>query len=145
VTTVTRKATRPLQDLFDWVDTPMMLLRPLLGQGMPMEDFVRDGRYVVRAELPGVDPEREVDVTVGGGILSIKAERREERFGKAHSEFRYGSFSRRIPLPPGADEDRIDASYDKGILEIVVGLKDKEGRQSDKKVAVKLAKSGKAG
>jgi HSP20 family protein len=145
VSTVTRKESRPFHDLFDWVDTPMMMIRPLLGQGMRMEDFIKDGQYVVRAELPGVDPQREVDVSVGDGILSIKAERREEKFDKAHSEFRYGSFSRRIPLPPGADEDHIQASYDKGILEIVVGMKQKKGKQAEKKVAVKPAKSGKAG
>jgi HSP20 family protein len=144
VGTVTRKESRPFQDLFDWVDTPMMMIRPLFGQGMRMEDFVKDGRYVVRAELPGLDPERQVHVSVGGGVLNIKAERREDKIDKTHSEFRYGSFSRRISLPPGADEDRVQASYDKGILEIVVGLNDTEGKSGEKKIAIKPAKAGKS-
>jgi HSP20 family protein len=143
MSTVTRKESRPLHDLLDWVDSPMMMIRPLLGQGMRMEDFVKDGRYVVRAELPGIDPEREIDVSVGGGILSIKAERREDKVDKAHSEFRYGSFSRRISLPPGADEDHIQASYDKGILEVVVGMKQKQGKETQKRISVKPAKAAK--
>jgi HSP20 family protein len=139
MSTLTRKESRPFLDLFDWMDSPMTMFRPLLGQGMRMEDFVKDGHYVVRAELPGVDPEREVDVSVNDGILSIKAERREEEIDKTHSEFRYGSFSRRIVLPLGADEDHIMASYDKGILEVVVDLKEKEAKKTEKKIVIKQA------
>ncbi len=142
--TVTRRESRPFLDLFDWMESPMTMFRPLLGQGMRMEDFIRDGHYVVRAELPGVDPEREVDVSVNEGILSIKAERREEEIDKTHSEFRYGSFSRRIVLPPGADEDHITASYDKGILEVDVALKVKETKKTEKKITVKQPKAVKS-
>ena len=142
--TVTRKESRPFLDLFDWMDSPMTMFRPLLGQGMRMEDFVKEGQYVVRAELPGVDPEREVDVSVNEGILSIKAERHEEEIDKTHSEFRYGSFSRRIVLPPGADEDHIRASYDKGILEVVVDLKEKEAEKTEKHITIKQPKAVKS-
>ena len=64
-----------------------------------MEDFVKDGHYTVRAELPGVDPEHEVEVSVTDGILTIRADRHEEQVDKTHSEFRYGVFNRRIVLP----------------------------------------------
>jgi len=144
MSTVVRRESRPFLDLFDWMDSPMTMFRPLLGQGMRMEDFVKDGHYVVRAELPGVDPEHEVDVSVIDGILSIKAERREEEVDKTHSEFRYGSFSRRVVLPPGADEEHIEATYDKGILEVVVDLKEKEAKKAEKHVTIKQAKAVKA-
>lgn len=144
MSTVVRKESRPFLDLFDWMDSPMTMFRPLFGQGMRMEDFVRNGHYVVRAELPGVDPEKEIDISVNDGILSIKAERREEEIDKTHSEFRYGVFSRRIVLPPGADEDHIEASYDKGILEVVVDLKEKEAKKAEKHITIKQAKAVKA-
>jgi HSP20 family protein len=65
--------------LFDWMDQPFSLFRPLASQPIRMEDFIRDGRYVVRAELPGVDPEKQVEVTVRSGVLTIRAERQEDR------------------------------------------------------------------
>ena len=136
MSTLTRKESRPFLDLFDWMDSPMTMFRPLLGQGMRMEDYVRDGHYVIRAELPGVNPEKEVDVTVNDGILSIRAERKEEEIDKTHSEFRYGVFSRRIVLPPGADEEHVEASYDKGILEVVVDLKEKEAKKTEKHITI---------
>jgi HSP20 family protein len=144
MSTVVRKESRPFLDLFDWMDSPMTMIRPLFGQGMRMEDYVKEGRYIVRAELPGVDPQKEIDVSVSDGILNIRAERREEEVDKTHSEFRYGSFSRRIVLPPGADEDHIEASYDKGILEVAVDLKVKEAKQAGKHITIKQAKAVKA-
>lgn len=141
MSTLIRKESRPFLDLFDWMDAPMTMFRPLLGQGMRMEDFVRNGHYIVRAELPGVDPEKEVDVSVNEGILSIRAERKEEEIDKTHSEFRYGVFSRRIVLPPGADEEHVQASYDKGILEVVVDLKEKEAKKTEKHIPIKQPKA----
>ncbi|HUZ51439.1 MAG TPA: Hsp20/alpha crystallin family protein [Streptosporangiaceae bacterium] len=141
MSTLIRRESRPFLDLFDWMDSPMTMFRPLLGQGMRMEDYVTDGHYVIRAELPGIDPEKEVDVSVNEGILSIRAERKEEEIDKAHSEFRYGVFSRRIVLPPGADDEHIQASYDKGILEVVVDLKEKEAKKTEKHISIKHAKA----
>jgi HSP20 family protein len=140
MSTLIRRESRPFLDLFDWMDSPMTMFRPLLGQGMRMEDYVRDGHYVVRAELPGIDPEKEVDVSVNEGILSIRAERKEEEIDKTHSEFRYGVFSRRIVLPASADEEHIKASYDKGILEVVVDLKE-EARKAEKHVTIRQPKA----
>ena len=121
---VSRRERGFLPDLFDWMDQPFSLFRPLTSQPIRMEDFIRDGRYVVRAELPGIDPEKQVEVTVRSGVLTIRAERQEEHEGKYHSEFRYGSFSRHLTLPATADENDIKASYDQGVLEISVGMKE---------------------
>lgn len=140
MSTLIRRESRPFLDLFDWMDSPMTMFRPLLGQSMRMEDFVKDGHYIVRAELPGLDPDKEVDVSVNDGILSIRAERKEEEIDKTHSEFRYGVFSRRIVLPAVADEEHVQASYDKGILEVIVDLKEKEAARAEKHITIKQPK-----
>lgn len=112
-------------DLLDWMESPFSMLRPFT-QPIRVEDYVADGRYVVRAELPGLDPEKQIEVTVEKGILTIRAERQEEHEGKYRSEFRYGAFSRAVSLPESADESDVTATYIKGILEVSVGLKKKE-------------------
>jgi HSP20 family protein len=136
MSTLTRRDNRAFLDWFDWLESPTTVFRPWTGQSIRVEEFVREGHYIVRAELPGIDPEHEVEVFVDDGILSIKAERKEEQVDRTHSEFRYGSFSRRIVLPPGADQDHVSASYDRGILEVVVDLKEGEGKKPKKRIAV---------
>jgi len=54
------------------------------------------------------------------GVLTIHAERREERTAPHRSEFRYGSMTRSVALPPGADPDKITASYRQGILDVTI-------------------------
>jgi HSP20 family protein len=44
-----------------------------------VEDYVSEGQCVVRAELPGIDPENDIKITVDDGVLTVKAERREEK------------------------------------------------------------------
>ena len=77
---------------------------------------------MVRAEVPGIDPDKDVDVSVSEGMLHIRAEREEKTEHKSktgyRSEFRYGSFLRSIALPAGAKEEDITASYKDGVLEV---------------------------
>ena len=101
-----------------------------------LEDEVEDGHYVIRAELPGIDPAKDVDITVTDGQLTIKAERSEKKESKGRSEFSYGSFVRSVTLPAGADEDDIKANYDKGILTVAVALP--ETPPAEKRVAVQV-------
>jgi HSP20 family protein len=103
--------------VFDWLDVTQ--LTPFVP-AIRVEDY-RDGdRYVVRAELPGVDPTKDVRITCRDGLLRLEVERAEEHRDKNHSEFRYGSMSRTLPLPGGAREDTIKATYAHGILEITI-------------------------
>jgi HSP20 family molecular chaperone IbpA len=114
-------------ELVDWLEggfpgLPMM--RPFAGsQVMRVEDYVEDDQYVLRAELPGIDPDNDVEITVDGGVLTIKAERREDKKEGTRSEFRYGAFTRSVTLPAGADQDAITATFGDGILEVRVGIK----------------------
>lgn len=94
---------------------------------MRIEDYVKDGRYVLRAELPGIDPEKDLDVTASNGVLTIKADRLDTPEGTHRSEFRYGTSVRTIRLPVNADEEHIQASYDSGVLEVEVLLRDADG------------------
>jgi HSP20 family protein len=130
----------PFMDVFDWLEPPWTILRPAAGHPLRVEDYVKDGTYVLRAELPGVDPEKDIEVTVSKGILTISAHREEETEGKHRSEFHYGAFSRSVTLPEGADEDHIRASYDSGILEVVVTLKDQADGKAPKRIPVLMNK-----
>jgi len=122
-------------DLVDWFEEPFLTLRPYLGQPIRVEEYVEGDHYMIRAELAGLDPEKDIEITVGSGYLTIRAERSDKTEGKHRSEFRYGSFSRTMGLPPNADEDAVTASYRDGILTVCVGLKT-EHKASAKKIEV---------
>jgi HSP20 family molecular chaperone IbpA len=103
-----------------------------------IEESIGEGRYVVRAELPGFDPEKQIHVSAEGGLLTVSAERESETKEKGRSEFRYGSFSRTVSLPAGADDTKITAKYADGILEVVVPIEEKE---AGKPVEIEIAKT----
>lgn len=99
------------------------------NQLIKVEEFTEDGSEVVRAELPGIDPERDVEISVEHGMLSIRAERTEKAEAESTTgrffhrrELRYGSFARSIPLPEGVDETNVTATYNDGILEVKVPM-----------------------
>jgi len=122
-------------DLVDWFEEPFLTLRPYLAQSIKVEEYVEGDHYLIRAELAGIDPEKDVQVTVGSGYLTIHAERSDKIEGKHRSEFRYGSFSRTLTLPVNADEDAVTASYRDGILTVSVGLKTEE-KASARKIEI---------
>jgi HSP20 family protein len=127
--TVPARRERPMfAELMDWLEgefPALPIMRPFTGgQLMRVEDYVSEGQYVVRAELPGIDPEKDVEITVDDGVLTVKAERREEKKESGRSEFRYGSFTRSVTLPTGADEENVAASYRDGILEVRTPIKE---------------------
>ena len=108
-------------DLADWLESPWTGPPPFLtGQVFRLEETIRDDRYVIRAELPGLDPENDIEVTVDGRILTIRAERRQQDDRPCRSEFRYGSLARAIRLPARVDAADVTARYDKGVLEVSV-------------------------
>lgn len=94
------------------------------GRWVPACDVVsRDGDLVVRLDLPGIDPDKDVQVTLQDGTLCITGERREPSGGDGgyhRREWHYGPFERGFTLPEGAAGDGITASYRDGVLEVVV-------------------------
>lgn len=105
---------------------------------MRVEEFTDDGHLVVRAEIPGIDPDNDVEITVTDHMLNLRAQRRSETTTEDkkgyRSEFRYGSFARSIRLPAGATEDDVHATYTDGILEVRIPVDAAEA--SAKKIPV---------
>jgi len=136
VAEIEKRSRTMFPDLFDWLeDFPRPMLRPFSEvQPIRVEDYEEGGRYVIRAELPGIDPDKDVEITVEDGTLTLRAERREETKDKHRSEFRYGMFSRTVRLPKNADPDDVKATYDNGVLTISVGKK--EQKEEAKRIAI---------
>jgi len=93
---------------------------------MRIEEFTDDGQLVVRAEIPGIDPDNDVEITITDHMLNLRAQRRTESTTEDkkgyRSEFRYGSFARSVRLPPGATEEDVRATYTDGILEVRIPI-----------------------
>ncbi|WP_104163823.1 Hsp20/alpha crystallin family protein [Cryobacterium sp. N22] len=89
-----------------------------------VEEYQDGNTLVVKAEMPGIDPDKDVDISVSDGVLHIQAERQEttehKEKGGYRTEFRYGSFARDIPLPIGSKDSDVSASYRDGVLEVRV-------------------------
>jgi HSP20 family protein len=115
------------RELLDWYEEPFLTLRPYLTQPIRVEDYFEDSRYVIRADLAGIDPEKDLELTTGAGYVTIHAQRSTAMEVKLRSEFRYGAFSRTLQLPAGVDEADMKADYRDGILTITFGRG--EGKQ----------------
>jgi HSP20 family protein len=127
---------RFVPDIFAWLEGPFVSPRPVAAQAMRMEEHVTGGRYVIRAELPGVDPAKDMEVTVSKGILTVRAARREDMQVQHRSEFRYGTFIRHVALPVTADANDIQATYHWGILEVSIGLQDADEATAGRRIPV---------
>jgi HSP20 family protein len=105
-----------------------------------VDEFRTDDTQIIRAELPGIDPDNDVQLTVSNGMLRIDAHRRVEETtedkGYIRHEMRYGSFTRSLPLADGATEDDIEADYKDGVLEIRVPVSHELASSEPKKIAV---------
>jgi HSP20 family protein len=104
-----------------------------------LEATENDKGYVITAELPGLD-EKDIEVAVSDGSLTIRGDKKEEkeekRDGYYLSERRYGSFERRLLLPDGIEQDKIEATLKKGVLEVVIP-KTAEAQKKARKVEVR--------
>lgn len=105
-----------------------------------VDEFRENGDLVIRAELPGVDPDKDVEVTVTDGMLHIEGHRHEEEEteekGYVRREIRTGSFARTLPLPEGVSESDVTATYTDGMLTIRVPMPAPEPEKSPTKVTV---------
>jgi HSP20 family protein len=122
---------------------------PGIWRVFPSEEFVwapaidvveEEDKFSVKVELPGVK-EEDVNVTVAGTTLTIEGEKKAEsevkRKGYYYSETTYGSFSRSIIIPSTVSASKIEANYDKGVLEITLP---KAPDVKPKKIAVAVKK-----
>jgi HSP20 family protein len=120
-----------------WPNFPQMR-RFFEEDDMRVEEFVEDDKLVLRAEMPGIDPDRDVEIDVRDHALRIRAERRREQHGdepgRFHSEFHYGTFTRVFPLSSSVTEKDVKASYRDGILEVRVPIEKKDAKA--KKISI---------
>jgi len=139
---------RPFRELEEWdrrfddlFGRPLWRL-PVEERGwMPAVDiFEKEDKFVVKAELPGMK-EEDIHISVVGDTLSIRGEKKTEAEIKEEDYYRcersYGSFYRSIPLPSTVDADKIEASFEDGVLEVVLP---KSAKMKPKKVAVSAKK-----
>ena len=109
------------------------------GAWSPAVDLAEsDTEYTVRAELPGLDP-GDLEVSVTENQLVVSGEKKEEtdrrEKGYHHSESRYGSFRRSIPLPGAVDSTKVDAEYRNGVLTIRLA---KSAEHAPKRIEIKV-------
>ena len=114
----------------------------MTGWSVPATDVVeKEDAYEITAELPGMD-EKDIDVSVANGVMTIKGEKKEEKEKKRKdyylSERRFGSFQRSFRVPEGVDADKIDAAFQKGVLTVTMP-KSAEAQKPEKKISVKSA------
>ena len=102
MSTIAHRSANPMGEILDWLDqnAPFRMRGFGIVPYVRVEDFVREGMYVLRAELPGIDPDRDIDLEVNADSLTISGQRQEEKRDRNHHEFHYGSFSRTVPTSP---------------------------------------------
>jgi HSP20 family protein len=94
-----------------------------LGWAPSVDIKEEEDRFLVRADVPGVDP-KDIEVTLDRGILTIRGERKEEKKDEGEGyrcmERFSGSFFRRFTLPDTANPEKVSAHTDKGVLEVMI-------------------------
>lgn len=123
-----------------WDKEPSQTYRSAWKFAAPAIDVAeKDNAWEVAAELPGMD-EKDIEVTVSEGLLTIKGETTEEKEEKDKryhlSERHHGSFERTLSLPQGVAADKISAAFDKGVLTVTLP-KTAESKAKQRKIAVK--------
>ena len=105
--------------LDDWFFRPLAPFAPAREGMLAVDIYETDDHVVVQTAIPGVQAE-DIDVSVTGDTLTIKAETKEEQEVKGENylrrERRFGSFRRSIVLPDGLETDNVEADYTNGVL-----------------------------
>jgi HSP20 family protein len=132
---------RMFEDLIGVSSMPRMLRGGSeLGMQMPTVDVSETKDHLeVDVDLPGLQ-ERDIDITLSNGVLTISGERKEEREDKGRNYYRtervHGAFSRRIMLPYNVDEDKVEARFDRGVLHVILP-KSQEVKQRERHIQIK--------
>ena len=120
--------------------SPIFDLVPTSWAAAPAVDFTdTEKAYELTAELPGID-EKNVEVKVANGVLTIKGEKNQEKEEKKKDyylrERNFGSFERSFQVPDSVDSDKIEASFKKGVLTVSLPKKP-EAQKATKRIDVK--------
>ncbi|HIE16643.1 MAG TPA: Hsp20/alpha crystallin family protein [Dehalococcoidia bacterium] len=124
---------------------PWRLWPTITGGGLPLDMYQTANEVVVKAALPGVKPE-DVDISITGDTLTIKAEHKEEQEAKEedyfYKECHYGACSRSVTIPVQVKADKAEAVFENGILTLTLP-KAEEIRPKQIKVKAKQLAEGK--
>jgi len=119
----------------DW----LLPIVPKFQQGPVMDVYETDKDVVAEVNLPGVDP-KKIDVSVKNGVLQVSGtsekKTEEKKKGYWRKEIRKGSFQRAVRLPTEVEENKINATYEKGVLKIV--MPKAKAKKGEKKVRIKV-------
>ena len=107
----------------------------LAGTWPSVEISDTDKEIKVSAEVPGLD-QKDIEVVLDAGVLTLKGEKRSETRGEQFSERFYGRFERRIPLGADIEEDKIEARFKNGVLDVVLP-KSAKAQSQVKRIAIK--------
>jgi HSP20 family molecular chaperone IbpA len=112
----------------------------------PSLDATRtDGELVVKAELPGIDPAKDVEITIDEDFLTIEGEKSEQKEVKDADRYvherHYGKFRRRIPVPEGVSAENVAAAYKDGVLTVKVTLPELKTKIEPRKIPVEVSSS----
>jgi len=138
-----REVNRVFRDFFDDASVPDLGFGASLMPGVaPKMDIAEtDKAFEVTVELPGID-EKDVDISVIDGVLTIKGEKKAETEEKGKNYHRiersYGSFQRSMALPPTVDIDAIDATFKNGVLSVMLPKRAKAVEKA-KKIKIKAS------
>jgi HSP20 family protein len=122
------RTTWPVGRLAEWPELGLLgeVVRTATADTFRVEEFVAGDKLVIRAGLPGIDPDKDVDVSISGGTLHVSVSREDKLQHKARdgfrTEFRDGAYSRSIALPTGTHESEAESTYVNGILEVRVPI-----------------------
>lgn len=109
------------------------------GKSPAVDVAEKENAYEITAELPGME-ERNVDVNLANGVLTIKGEKQEEKEEREKdyhlSERRFGSFQRAFTVPDDVDADKIEASFKNDVLTVILP-KAAEAQRKAKRIDIK--------
>jgi HSP20 family protein len=112
-----REMNRLFDDFFRGFDTPIDTRFGWSSSWPNVEVSEGDKEVKVVAEVPGLD-EKDVEVTLSDGVLTLKGHKEHENKGAVYSERWHGSFERSLDLGPDVDPDKVNASFKNGVLTI---------------------------
>lgn len=138
---------RPFRDIdkwfSDWDIEDWPFLEKPIARVPRMDIYERDNDVVAKVELPGVDP-KDINVEVKDNVLRVEAKteekKEEKKKGYFKKEIRSGYFHRAVALPVDVEENKAQATYEDGILEVVIPKKVEKKSKKGIKIKVKTKK-----
>jgi len=134
---------RAIEDMFDRLfGSPIRQTGTPAGT-LPLDVFERDGKLMLRASVPGIDP-KDLEIQIENNVLTIRGETQKEEESNEDKVYRrevsYGSFSRSVRLPEGLNLEAVEAEFKNGLVTISLPRLPEE-KPKTVKIAVRSAET----